>query len=101
MFTDIKTQKSQNFILPWMSANLVFVIPCWSCSQKLGGSGEGASPALREKGDSIELQFPMEMRNAFADGFSPGKIYTAGITFQSLHEMERVVELQPILLALG
>ena len=37
----------------------------------------------------------------FPGGLSPKKVHTAGITFQLLDEMESIVELQPVLLALG
>ena len=47
---DIKTQKSQIFILPRMSANLVFVSPCWSCSQEAWGSGRRSASFEKEGG---------------------------------------------------
>ena len=59
MFTEtqivmgIKTEKSQNFILPWNLANLVFISPCWS----LGQEAQAAQQALREWGQRrVELQ---------------------------------------------
>lgn len=45
----IKTKKSQNFILPWKPANLVFISLCWSLSREAWV----APPALREGGTGL------------------------------------------------